>query len=153
MNIFELDQRQAAEAPHFVHLELPNGKKLYLPNGDGGEDTSKPIGVEIVGAQSALGRKYRNRKAARIVLQQKKNGNKDFSEEEIEQLVAEAADANDGDIAEICTGWRNFHDENGPREFDRDELRDLLRRNPAFSEQIEEAHMDAANFLTNGSGG
>ena len=151
MNIFEYDQKTAAETPFFVHWKGVDGRALYLPNADGSDNLDAPIGVEIVGAYSAPGIKFRNKKAARIVINQKKNGGKDLTEDELVRLVADSADVNEGEIADVCVGWRNFCDKDGPRKFNRDELRNLLRRNPVFAEQTEAAHNEAANFLGNGS--
>jgi hypothetical protein len=149
--MFILDQKtgELSEKAAFCHFRgIDSGSLLYLPNKDGENDETKPIGLWMLGVDSRAFKKavglnqQKQSKAKKINLEK-------LTPDEMVELVLKGEKSNADIVVAMTTGWDNFCSTEGPVKFTSPLLKDWLLANPGYKEQAVTFYTDRANHLGN----
>lgn len=137
MDLKTFDSRKQQESGAFLHLESPNGERLYT---DGKK--KEPIGISVLGAHSSKMRALEHKQAnARIKGTRIKRG-------QVSNLTSEQIEENNLDyFATACSRFHHIVVEE--EEWDHTRARELLERFPWILNQIAEFMRDENNYLGN----
>jgi hypothetical protein len=149
MNILDQRTGELSEKPAFCHLKgIDSGTRLYVPDENGENDETKPIGLWMVGVDARAFKKaigLNQQKAAKA----KKIDIVKQTADELVELVLKGEKTNADIVVAMTTNWENFTTADGPVKFEKSVLKDFLLANPGYKEQAVEFYTDRANHLGN----